>query len=54
MDAVEVPTFHRMLTEVTNAMPRSYLDHTGSDVLLLSVYLKADIFVLERAQCKVI
>lgn len=47
-------TLHKMLTRVTDTMPRSYLDHTGSNVLFLSIYVNGDIFVLERAQCKVI
>lgn len=43
-----------MLARVRNTMPQSSLDHTGSNVLFLSIHLKEDIFVLERAQCKVI
>lgn len=54
MDAVEVLTLHKVLTKVTNTVPQSYLDHTGSNILFLSIYVKADIFVLEGAQCKVI
>lgn len=53
-DAVEVSTLHKILTGVTNTVPQSYLDHTGSNVLFLSIYVKGDIFALERVRCKVI
>lgn len=54
MDAEEVSSLHEMLIGVTNSVPQSSLDHTGSNVLFLSIHSKEDIFVLERAQCKVI
>jgi len=52
--AEEVSRLNKMLARVRNTMPQSSLDHTGSNVLFLSIHLKEDIFVLERAQCKVI